>query len=623
MEIENCQTKNTFMNFRNDIQGLRAIAVLLVFIFHLNSAYLPGGFVGVDIFFVISGFLISSIILDKKEKQSFNIIDFYIGRIKRIVPAYLFFLIAIFILAGLVYLPLDITGLRVNIFHATIFNSNNYLAAQDNYFGAKASENPMLHTWTLAIEMQFYFILPALLLILKRKYIVPILLFSIVLLLAYSYYNSTFLNSKNAMYFSLLARMPEFLIGTLIAIKGNWLYVKENLLRNILSFISLIIIVVMSFAVNEMSNFPGLIVIVPCLAISFILINNDTYLNRTILSNKALVHLGELSYSIYLWHWGLMALLRYYNVRYQFTIIEIILLTIAVYALSSFSYKYIENYYRKLNTKIFVKKMVICFIVLGISAFAIPKINDKIFNMPAKFIMPTFGMNSHSSSFKDFELYGDVKKSNDSILLIGDSHALIYIPILDQIGKNNNFNFSAITNNTYPTIPGILRNDFPSDKIFNLHQSLTKHSSEAIMHSKLIIISSVWNEKVKSLPNAFETFVKKLRKDQKVLILPAYPTLDKDPIRLNRSIVKNSDTNYNYEVKIKPIPKNITNIIDKYPNIYQCDDIDYSTYRADIPYYRDTVMYYDRGHLNMYGTVFFQKKIEKDLMKKLDSILKK
>ncbi len=612
------------MNFRNDIQGLRAVAVLLVFIFHLNSNYLSGGFIGVDIFFVISGYLVSSIILHKKEKKSFKLIEFYIGRIKRIVPAYLFFLIIIFLLSGFIYFPMDIVGLQKNIFHAAIFNSNNYLATLDTYFGASSSENPILHTWTLAIEMQFYFILPMLLMLFKKNHLITVFIFLIIILLGYSYYNSTFLNNKNGMYFSLLSRMPEFLIGALIAVKGNTLYIQNPKWRNLFSFIALLAIIITSFLLNEESNFPGLIVLVPCISIAFILTNSDTFLNQNILSNKILVHIGELSYSIYLWHWGLMALLRYYNLRYQFTIMEVALLTILIYTVSYLSYKYIENYCRKIEVRKLLIIGSITLAVLAISNYFVPKINKSIYPIPKKFSTPSFGINSHSNTFKFVERFGDLNKKNDSILLIGDSFALGYKHILDNIGKKHGFNFLTITNDGTLLIPGIKSADFSNNELFHRYQKLSKHSADLIKKSNLILIASSWrSKKLVSLPDAFERFAKSLSPSQKVIILSNFPSLDKNPIKVNRGVTRNSNVNNNYIFKTRELPDTIRKIINKYPNIYIMDDIKYKKYSKELPFNRDTVMYYDEDHLNIYGTEFFSIKIEKDFIKQWNSILNK
>jgi peptidoglycan/LPS O-acetylase OafA/YrhL len=146
--------------FRYDIQGLRAIAVLAVLIFHINKEWLPGGFIGVDIFFVISGYLITSIILEQKEANRFSFINFYISRIRRIVPAYYALIFVVMLAVSFQYIPTDINIISSSFKNAILFNGNNYFKRLDTYFGASASENPLLHTWTLAVEMQFYLFLP-------------------------------------------------------------------------------------------------------------------------------------------------------------------------------------------------------------------------------------------------------------------------------------------------------------------------------------------------------------------------------------------------------------------------------------------------------------------------------
>lgn len=611
------------MTYRNDIQGLRAFAVLLVFIFHLNSDYLGGGFIGVDIFFVISGFLIASIILHKKDKGSFKFLEFYKGRIKRIFPAYLFFLLVVLVLGCFIYFPTDIKVLRRGIFNSLIFNSNNYLASLDTYFGASSSENPILHTWTLAIEMQFYYLLPVLLMVVNRKYLAPVLLCLIIILFGYSYYNSTFLSNKNGMYFSLLARMPEFLIGTLIAVKGNLLYVGNTKIRNVLSIVAIGVLLLTSFVIDESTNFPGIIVLLPCIAVSFILINHNTFFNQKVLSHRLMVHIGELSYSIYLWHWGLIALLRYYKFTYTFTVVEMILITALTYILSYLSYTYIENTFRKMGDIPFVKMITVPLVFLGISAFAVPAINSKIYIIPKKYSYATFGLDSHSDTFKSVERFGDLSKNNDSILLIGDSFALMYKHVLNNIGKKYQFNFVTITNDGMPLIPGIHRDDFGSERTFFRYKKLTAHSTVLVNQSKIIFVASSWrNHEIKSLASAFEGFAKSLRPDQKLIILANFPSLDKNPIKVNRGIVRISTADNKYTLKTKQFPSEMRDIANKNSNIFLMNNVDYSLYRKELPFNNDTVMYYDEHHLNIHGTDLFSEKIELSFIKQFHRILK-
>ena len=306
------------MQYRYDIQGLRAVAVLLVFFFHLNPNLLSGGFVGVDVFFVISGYLISGIILHKKEQNKFQFVDFYISRFKRILPAYLIFLLVTFLGAIMLYLPSDILGVRNGVFWSSIFYSNKYLSTLDTYFGMSSQENPLLHTWTLAIEMQFYFLLPILLFFIKNKKLLNYVIFLItIVLLGYSFVNSTYLHNKEMMYFSLPARIPEFLIGTLFVMNQEKIQNATKGGRDIISIVSVITILVSSVFFSGNTNFPGLWVLLPCLGAAFLLIDMEGVVSK-FLSNKFLVHLGELSYSIYLWHWPVMVFIRYYHNFYLF-----------------------------------------------------------------------------------------------------------------------------------------------------------------------------------------------------------------------------------------------------------------------------------------------------------------
>lgn len=157
------------MNYRLDIQGLRAVAVLLVMLFHFNPAYLPGGFVGVDVFLVISGYLIVSILLDTRTQPGYKIgstlLYFYTGRLKRIGPAYFVMLVLVSLLAAVLFLPQDLAIYKQGLKQAAWFNSNHYFAGFGDDFAPDYHEQPLLHTWSLAVEIQFYLLAPLLVLL--------------------------------------------------------------------------------------------------------------------------------------------------------------------------------------------------------------------------------------------------------------------------------------------------------------------------------------------------------------------------------------------------------------------------------------------------------------------------
>lgn len=348
------------MNFRNDIQGLRAIAVLLVFIFHLSNTLLPGGFVGVDMFFVISGYLVSGIVYSKIDKGSFSIVDFYKSRIQRIVPAYLFLLLFVAIGASLLFISSDAQTFRRSLFWTLLFNSNNHFAALDNYFGASSTENPLLHTWTLAVEMQFYFILPMILLVVRnKKVLISIILTMTIALFTYSTYG-IYNGKTQLMYFSLPSRMPEFLLGVLAAVIkiGDLQLIKRN--SNLFSFLGSIAILISAFSFSEATPFPGIVSLLPCFGTLALLVSNTSKINN-FLSTKYLVYIGEISYSLYLWHWPLMAFFRYYKNEYEFSTVDRLIVVIATIVCSLISYYLIERSLRKAKGFRFIGP----FVVLG------------------------------------------------------------------------------------------------------------------------------------------------------------------------------------------------------------------------------------------------------------------
>ncbi len=346
------------MKYRADIQGLRAIAVLMVLIFHFNRSWLSGGFIGVDIFFVISGFLITKIILSKLEKSNFKLVDFYVSPAQRIVPAYYVAITIAMVVSLAMFTYLDAYYLNLIYYKCVAFVSNITLGRMDTYFAPDMSEIPFLHTWTLAIEMQFYFILPLILMFVKRKYLKFVLPFLIALLLSYAQYY-IIEGSKSSIYFSLLARAPEFLIGSVVAL------VNKEFKNNLLAILSFVVLLTASILISEKSDFPGLLSLVPCVATSALILLRNSTISNKLLSHPIMVYIGELSYSIYLWHWIVLALMRYYVIEYTLSASWFILALALIVVLSILSYYFIEKATRKLSRKQFFAFIIPLTILAG------------------------------------------------------------------------------------------------------------------------------------------------------------------------------------------------------------------------------------------------------------------
>lgn len=210
------------INYRPDIQGLRAIAVLVVLLFHFNSAWLPGGFVGVDVFLVISGFLIVSILLNRKARPDYHLGStlryFYTSRIKRIIPAYFAMLVLVSLLAAVLFLSQDLGIYQQGLKQAIWFNSNHYFAGFGDYFAPANHEQPLLHTWSLAVEIQFYLLAPLLVLLLPTNALKWTLVILLIGFTAIAEYRLRVLGIQHATYYSLYACLPEFFAGGLVAL---------------------------------------------------------------------------------------------------------------------------------------------------------------------------------------------------------------------------------------------------------------------------------------------------------------------------------------------------------------------------------------------------------------------
>lgn len=584
------------MQFRNDIQGLRAIAFLLVFIFHLNSHWLSGGFLGVDLFFVISGYLMTTITINDIERNKFSFTTFFEKRFKRILPAYLFFLLIISILGSFIFIYTDIYKLKLSIIKAIKFISNLYFSTGDSYFGAKLSENPLLHTWSLSIEIQFYLILPFVLVFFK-KHLLPIFVTLIIIITAYSTYEIFFTDNQQKIYFSLISRIPEFLIGSVYSIvfKNGLDFSRQK--NNIIAVCSFLALIICSFYYTEETPFPGVLALIPCIAGANILVLKNNTISD-ILSNKVLVYIGELSYSLYLWHWGIIALIRYINGVYDLTPAEVVFIIFSTFAISWFSYDFLENRFRKTKNTVFL--LIFIPIYLGIYVFVMKM--EKITEykkLPDTYTKPVFGMSSHGT--KNIEKFGD-KSKNDSIILIGDSNALVLKAFLDQIGKKHHFSFRTLTCDTYPAIKGIKQEEIPVEKMkfYNLSQELIIPTQKMIDESKIIIINSAGFERLPSMKTSLENLAKNLRKDQRLVLINTFHSLNRHPLRsydtplpIGRELkLEHSDEN----------KKILEEIAKKYENVYIYDVSKSKIFNNTPGYINDTIAYYDAGHLNLYGS---------------------
>lgn len=355
------------MKFRTDINGLRALAVAFVVIFHFDESLLQGGFVGVDIFFVISGFLMTGIVLSKLETNRLSIWQFYLSRANRILPA-LIFLCAVWLVIGyFLFSLIDYKALAEDSIASILFLSNFAYWKTSGYFAAAANEKLLLHTWSLSVEWQFYIIYPIVLAVVYRFLGIGVTKLALVLGLALSFLISIKFSESHsvASYFLLPTRAWEMLLGGVAFVYP--LALSENVKR-IAHVIGVVLMVISSVVISSEMAWPGYMALLPCFATYLVLISNQQ--RSPITNNLVAQKLGKWSYSIYLWHWPIVTIGYYYSLENWFLIG--ILLSIVAGALS---YHFVEsvNFSNKISIKHFykAKPILLSIPVIAVCAFVI------------------------------------------------------------------------------------------------------------------------------------------------------------------------------------------------------------------------------------------------------------
>lgn len=296
------------LKYRSDIDGLRAVAVLAVVGFHAFPSWVHGGFVGVDIFFVISGFLISSIIFLNLEKDKFSIIDFYDKRIRRIFPALLVVMLGSLVFGWHLLLVDEYKQLGKHLVSGVAFITNFILWKESSYFDNVAETKPMLHLWSLAVEEQFYIFWPILLSFFwgRRR----VLGLAIALILAGSFGMNIYWTSNHpdAAFYLPMPRFWELLAGAVLAYIAMYKPAVHQRYPNEQSFAGAALLVVGLVYIDKTQHFPGWLALLPVIG-AFLLISAgpNAWVNRHVLGSKVLVSIGLISYPLYLWHWPLLS----------------------------------------------------------------------------------------------------------------------------------------------------------------------------------------------------------------------------------------------------------------------------------------------------------------------------
>lgn len=358
------QKKMTYPKYRPDIDGLRALAVLLVVIYHGFPKMLPGGFIGVDVFFIISGFLITTIIQESLREKSFSFIQFYIRRARRLFPALIVTLSVCTLVAWFVLLPDEFKLLGKHLASGTIFISNYMLMRESGYFDVQSDTKPLLHLWSLGIEEQFYLIWPLLLWLMSKTRIKPMWLTVALIFISFGFNIYYVNNASHVAFFSIQSRFWELLLGGLFALlrlqrnDANIVKITAALnsrtgrtIREVLSLFGLLLIMVGVYLIDEKTPFPGWFALFPTLGtLSIIATGRETFLNSHVLSARILVWLGLISFPLYLWHWPILSIMRIVNEGNTSNYAVSVAIIISI-ALAWITFKFVEKPVRNFESK--------------------------------------------------------------------------------------------------------------------------------------------------------------------------------------------------------------------------------------------------------------------------------
>ncbi|MCK6419117.1 MAG: acyltransferase [Alphaproteobacteria bacterium] len=356
------------MRHRRDIDGLRALAVMPVLLYHAHVPFLPGGFTGVDIFFVISGFLITGLLMEDLAQGRFSILDFYERRIRRIFPALSVVLAVCFVFAFLLFLPRDFKDFSQSLSATAAFLSNMFFWHESDYFAPASETMPLLHTWSLAVEEQYYILFPPMLWLLARtmpKRMPIVIALSVLPLLGVGIWMTQ--AEPTLAFYSLPARAWELLAGAAVALLArDW---KPGAVgTHILGGLGLSFILAGFVLIDSRYPFPGFWAILPVGGAVMILLagqGGSAGWVTHMLSLKSVVRIGLVSYSLYLWHWPILVFAQYYT-PYPLTPLQTAGALALSFLLAALSWRYIEQPFR--NRAFLSRKLIF---TLGVGAMAV------------------------------------------------------------------------------------------------------------------------------------------------------------------------------------------------------------------------------------------------------------
>ena len=637
------------IKYRAEIDGLRAIAVIPVILFHLGYTFFAKGYYGVDVFFVISGYLITKILTENIEQNQFSMFDFWIRRIKRLMPALLTVILTVLVVAPLLVFKPVVEELSNDIFPA-IFSYFNFHALFDfgNYWGGKSEKSFFLHVWSLSVEEQFYLIYPFFLFLVYKyfkSFIISVFALTICSFLFFMFYLNI---NKDYTFYMLPTRIWELSLGglmTLIMVKKT-----NSFIKSLMPIIG-ILLILLSYLFG--GAFIDYTVVLPVIGTALILLFcSPQHFVGKILSNKFFVLIGKLSYSLYLWHWPVIVLIK--NLDYQLQdvnkhIINASILLV-VFLLAYLTYMFIEN---KSRQYLHTPKLVFLSIVMiaGITIYFTSYYNiyyKSTYNEQTNYlryydISPTqvkledndpleYRVNfpnrlaQFSDAYKNEGIITKINNKSPEIMLLGDSHGVMWAKLFDEISDELQLSRTIYTSNASKPFFNIDSLETQKENRYYTKVQRVGYAKSIIKNievwkPKLFVIACRWeglNDKDKESLNQLLLFLE--RKNIKVLLLTQPPRFsfmeNKNACQyltyleinsvsgfnlINKSEKDNTTTN-NYIISLQIKFHNVL-LYDVYKNMIENNKVKVSLNKE--------VLYFDDDHLSYIGTTIHKKNIMK------------
>lgn len=636
------------LKYRKEIDGLRAVAVIPVILFHVGFESFSGGYSGVDVFFVISGYLITSIIYSEISENKFSIIKFYERRARRIIPLLFFVLITTIPLAWVSLYQTDIVDYFESLIAIPVFSSNLLFVSEADYFDASVELKPLLHTWSLAVEEQFYIFFPLLLMILFRikrsKAILPIVFLLCVTSFLLAEWAST--NYPKHNFYLLPSRIWEMGIGAILAVllfnNNSWLKTlkRNKIVSESFGILGLVLIILGYFIITDNTPFPGTLALLPVIGTGLIIaFATSNSIVGKLLSLRLFVFIGLISYSAYLWHHSFFAFTRHLGF-YDTSLLTKSILSSSVIPISYLSWKFVENPFRKKDK--FSRKFIFRFSIIG-SVFFILCGTIGIYKdgFPNRQVCKELEVYSYQPDNRKLRLdswtllnetrdtlendsWFSNQNSKPNMLLIGNSHSKdIYNTLINSYSARANFNIGQISLEIVHLLDSEHEMFHSSDYInsdivvlasryrfvdISVLEPLVKHFIED--NKKVVIVREIHNFKVTDGKTDADLIVQKhIRENDSI---EGDSVINEIVTRINQQYYTNFLTTHSDRKDAGD--KAIDNIILNFPQVTVLNRMDYIIDRNSktcLAINNSLEKYfYDYGHNTLEGAAFFGRRVD-------------